>query len=683
LGDVELLKNNFLLKKLIKNTRILRFLSFFKFTFFLMQFTSKDKSLVLFVCAALVLLWFGFSLISKLFYTASFQISEVKKISETKGEWLNSQNEITLEDLKGRAILLHFWNRSCSPCIEALPAIKKLENDLGSKLTVIGVYSAKFENEKRSSVILNAILKHDINSLVINDIDLKLWNEFEVKAWPTFVLISPTGHEYERYEGIGELGEVTKDVRNMVSKYRYEINRAPLPILPEKFSQIGNVLSFPSKLEYASDLKQGSHKISALFVANSGQNSIVVSSLAGGILFKIGSGREGFADGNFSEAQFRAPQGTLFSKQKLYVVDTGNHALRVIDFETKQVSTLIGNGEKGGIISGEIDADEIGLASPTDLEFFPNRNKIIISNSGTHQILSYDLESGKITPLAGSGKKGSKDGKYPNNSLSQTSDMVVSRKKIYFLDALTSSLRVLDGEGDVKTLVTSGLQNPLALTTDGIRLYIADSFNNRIKKYHIANKKLTTLIGGQAGDSVGRTTHFDSPEGIIRVMNRIYIADANNNRIVVLNSSKLTSEILDVIPPLKLPKEGFLEYLPNLQKSDLISVSPNKNIALNINLNKGWKINEDGPSFINLLELIGDDEANLITSFDWYFVKKKKVTLPKLSKGEDYLLQGSIYYCEDKKNALCFVKSYEQEITADGDEKDVEVEIKLGYDQNS
>ena len=645
-----------------------------------MQFTSKDKSLVLFIGAVLVILWLGFSLLTKAFYAASFQVSEIKKLSQTDANWLNSQKKITLEDLKGRAVLLYFWNRSCISCFEALPKIKELENELGSKITVIAVYSPQFANGKKSSIIRNAILKHDITSLVIDDSKLKLWKEFEVKSWPTFILISPKGHEYERFEGVASLDKMAEEVKEMIVDYRYEINRHPLPILPEKFGQIGNVLSFPSKIEYASDFKPNSKKISALFIANSGKNNIVVSSLAGGILFKIGSGISGFEDGDFSQAQFRSPQGILFHEQKLYVTDTGNHALRVIDFKTKQVSTLVGNGEKGAIIKGEIDADEAGLASPTDLEFFPNSDKIVISNAGTNQILSYDIEAEKIKAIAGNGQKGSKDGKYPNNSLSQPSDIVIARKKIYFLDALTSSIRTIDDGGRVKTLLKSGLQNPLALTTDGLRLYIADSFNNRIKKFDIKSKKLSTIIGGKAGDDIGRKTHFNSPEGIIRVGGKIYISDTNNNRIVVLNRSKLTSEILDVIPPLKLPKEGFLEYLPNLQKNAPLLVKSDKKLNLKIDLNKGWKINEDGPSFINLLELVDDDEANLITSFDWYFVKKKQLKLPKLESGEDYLLQGSIYYCEDKKNALCFVKSYEQEINADDDEKNLEIEIKLGYE---
>jgi hypothetical protein len=73
----------------------------------------------------------------------------------------------------------------------------------------------------------------------------------------------------------------------------------------------------------------------------------------------------------------------------------------------------------------------------------------------------------------------------------------------------------------------------------------------------------------------------------------------------------------------------------------------------------------------------GAEKADLITSFDWHLVKSKEMKLPKLSSSKDYLIQGTIYYCEDKKNALCYVKSYEQKISAKGTE--TEMKIKLGY----
>jgi hypothetical protein len=133
------------------------------------------------------------------------------------------------------------------------------------------------------------------------------------------------------------------------------------------------------------------------------------------------------------------------------------------------------------------------------------------------------------------------------------------------------------------------------------------------------------------------------------------------------------------MPPLRLPKEGFLQYLPNLQKAEEIDVKSDAEVVIKIDLKKSWKINESGPSFINLLELVDDDKANMVASFDWRAVSAREIKLPKLKNGKDYMLQGTIYFCEDKKNSLCYIKSYEQRIEADSGEEKTQIQIKLGY----
>jgi hypothetical protein len=56
----------------------------------------------------------------------------------------------------------------------------------------------------------------------------------------------------------------------------------------------------------------------------------------------FGTGKPGQADG--SSPSFYEPGGLTVAKGKLYVADTNNHAIRVVDLKTKQVSTLRMNG---------------------------------------------------------------------------------------------------------------------------------------------------------------------------------------------------------------------------------------------------------------------------------------------------------------------------------------------------
>jgi hypothetical protein len=114
-----------------------------------------------------------------------------------------------------------------------------------------------------------------------------------------------------------------------------------------------------------------------------------------------------------------------------------------------------------------------------------------------------------------------------------------------------------------------------------------------------------------------------------------------------------------------------LEYLPNLEKLEMVKVKSKIKIPVKISFEKGWKLNEYGPSFLNLLEIVGKKSANLIATYDWNMIKNNVTTLPELKSSKKYIIQGTIYHCQDKKNALCYVSSYEQEITPARDGKKI------------
>ncbi len=659
------------------------------------KLSSKDKSLLLFAAAGFVVLWFVFSFLTNLVFSSAFvELDSSKIISSYKNEedrWLNLSRNLENKDLKNRVILLDFWTHACVNCLHTIPEIKKLEQEFGSKLVVIGVHSGKFANEKDVESIKKAVLKYDINHPVVNDSDLKIWNAFGVDAWPSFVLIDPRGRVKKTYVGEGDVRHIKKDVKKMVEKYRYHLNREELPVLPEKNKIIKTVLSYPTKIIYARDFSYKSYKGQALFIANSGRNNILVSTISGEVIVQIGAKDAGFSDGSIDTAKFNIPTGLLYQNGKLYIADSGNHALREVDFKTSKVITLIGEQKRGGVISGEnIKLENVNLASPSDLEFFPDKNHIAISNSGTHQILSYNLLEKKVSVLAGNGSEGISDGNYPRNSLAQTSDLSVFDGKLYFLDSETSSLRVMNKNGEVKTLLGTGLfdfghkngdkkealmQHPLGLFVNKNGAYISDSFNHKIRKYEFSSGKIKDLFGSQRGEDLGSETKFDEPDGLVVVDESLFVCDTNNNRIVKLDFKKMNSSLLNVMPPLQLPKDGFLQYLPNLQKSDSTKVK-SQNVAIKINFESDWKINESGPSFINLLELVGEKDANLITTFDWNMIKNDDMNLPKLDTNKKYILQGTIYYCQDKKNSLCYINSYEQEIEVDSDGKQI-INIEL------
>ncbi|MBM3840227.1 MAG: redoxin domain-containing protein [Verrucomicrobia bacterium] len=108
-------------------------------------------------------------------------------------EWLNTARPLALADLRGKIVLLDFWTYCCINCMHIIPDLKKLEAKYARELVVIGVHSAKFQNEKETANIREAVQRHEIEHPVVNDKDFQVWKSYGARAWPTLVLINPHG----------------------------------------------------------------------------------------------------------------------------------------------------------------------------------------------------------------------------------------------------------------------------------------------------------------------------------------------------------------------------------------------------------------------------------------------------------------------------------------------------------
>ena len=85
--------------------------------------------------------------------------------------WFNTDKPITIAELKGKIVLLDFWTYCCINCMHVIPDLIRLEKKYPKELVVVGVHSAKFENEKDSDSIRQAILRYDIEHPVVIDAD--------------------------------------------------------------------------------------------------------------------------------------------------------------------------------------------------------------------------------------------------------------------------------------------------------------------------------------------------------------------------------------------------------------------------------------------------------------------------------------------------------------------------------
>ena len=468
-------------------------------------------------------------------------------------DWLNTELPLSLNDLRGKLVVLDFWTYCCINCMHVFPQLRKLELKYAEELAVIGVHSAKFTAEKDSQNLRKAVLRYEIAHPVVNDAEFQVWQQWGVRAWPTLMFIDPAGKIIGKHEGEIDLETFDRVIGEMIAAFDSQglIDHKPLTFRLEQDIERERLLSFPGKVlaDDASD---------RLFIADSNHNRILVASLEGEIEEVIGNGVPGFIDGGFEKAGIHDPQGMALDGEVLYIADTKNHAIRRVDMAEKAVSTIAGTGQqsRGPREGGRATSTKLG--SPWDLAL--HDGVLYIAMAGFHQLWRLDLESGQIAPHAGSGRERILDGTLAQSALAQPSGLVTDGSRIYFTDSETSAVRSasLDAPGDVATIVgvhlfTFGdedgtgddvrLQHPLGIDVHDGHLYVTDTYNNKVKRISPDTRSATTLFGkGRSGhvDGPAHEARFHEPGGLSISGGRIYIADTNNHAIRVADMHTMT-----------------------------------------------------------------------------------------------------------------------------------------------
>lgn len=90
-------------------------------------------------------------------------------------EWVNTRGRLSLASLRGELVLLDFWTYGCINCMHILPDLKRLEELYATELDMIGVHSAKFENERNLANLRQIIALYEITYPVVNDRNYETW----------------------------------------------------------------------------------------------------------------------------------------------------------------------------------------------------------------------------------------------------------------------------------------------------------------------------------------------------------------------------------------------------------------------------------------------------------------------------------------------------------------------------
>lgn len=234
-------------------------------------------------------------------------------------------------------------------------------------------------------------------------------------------------------------------------------------------------------------------------------NHRVMSVSPSGLLAPVaGTGEAGFSGdlGDADAARLNLPQGLALdvSGTVLYVADSANQRIRRIDLSSGKISTLAGNGSTG--FSG--DGGKANLAklfSPLDVAIDSAQQRLYIADSGNDRIRMVNLSTNLISTVAGNGSSGYEPGEQVATDtpldtpvgVALASDLgwlLISdqgNQRVRRLDLATNRLVTLVGTGDAGCTRDAGLQSDMVLLEPyglavggGNILFVADSQNARI-----------------------------------------------------------------------------------------------------------------------------------------------------------------------------------------------------------
>ncbi|XP_018341399.1 PREDICTED: NHL repeat-containing protein 2 isoform X2 [Trachymyrmex septentrionalis] len=551
-------------------------------------------------------------------------------------EWFNVSEGLSLgQHLKGKIVLLDFFTYCCINCMHVLAELEEVEKKISVEdgLVVIGVHSAKFTNERSSKNVLSAVQRYNITHPVVNDVTLRMWHDMGITCWPSLIMLGPNGQPLAVFVGENHKDEILLYTKIAISYFKSlkQMSNHGLPLKPAHhlLPSSKDGLLFPGKLTVLQLEQQ-----TKLVISDSGNNRIVITNEHGRVEHVIGGCNQGFKDGDFKNARFNSPQGVCVLNNVIYVADNNNHAIRKINLAKKIVSTIAGTGSQGCDRKGGKHGTDQALSSPWDVAIYHHEYKgitvpvLLIAIAGTHQIWALFLEdtiwwkekkytAGTCAAIVGSGREENRNNSYPHAAgLAQPSGIAIVQecKVAFFADSESSAIRRLHLDSGQVSAVCGGdknpanlhafgdvdgkghlakLQHPLGVTWNHLdkRIYVADTYNHKIKSVDPTTEYCKTLFGDKKPD---HTFIFNEPSGLAVSPdgNILYVADTNNHalKIIDLKNEKISTMAV-------VSRRDSNRNTDNVFTFDTTvnARSGELNISFNIVFTNDLKLNADAP----------------------------------------------------------------------------------------
>jgi DNA-binding beta-propeller fold protein YncE len=406
--------------------------------------------------------------------------------------------------------------------------LREIERQYPGDVAVIGVHSGKYIAERETARIKEASLRYDIRHPIVNDRQFRIWRSYAVNAWPTLVVIDRNGYVVGAHAGEFTAEILQPLLGRLVSQPAKEPHKELAHFPTEKPGITPAALKYPAKVAVDGD---------RIAISDTGNHRVLLGRLENRQRMRIEhvvSQVESLSEKSLPST-FNAPQGLAFAGNDLYVADSENHTVSVLDSETGAARTLAGTGKQ---MRTQRDRNEGALSSPWDLVVVDNM--IYVAMAGVHQIWAVDRRSGRSRVHCGTGGEDIHDAPHATALLAQPMGIAADDDRLYFTDAESSAVRWadIDPKGSVGTIVGTGLfdfgdvdgradkvrmqhQQGIARRANG-ELLIADSYNDALKRVSVESREARSWLRG-----------LHEPGGVAAAENCAYIADTNAHRVMV------------------------------------------------------------------------------------------------------------------------------------------------------
>ena len=329
--------------------------------------------------------------------------------------------------------------------------------------------------------------------------------------------------------------------------------------------------------------------------------------------------------------------------------------------------------------------------------------QLYIAMAGPHQLWKMNLDSGEVAPYAGTGWEARIDGALRESALAQPSGITTDGKKLYFADSEVSSIRSadLDAEGRVETIVGLDLfvfgdrdgtgakvrlQHPLGVVHHDGALYVADTYNNKIKQVFPETKRAVTFLGtGEEGLRDGDCPLFDEPSGVSVADGKLYIADTNNHviRVADLKTRNVSTLQLQGIEKLRerMPEEKFPGETLELEPRPRVVATGKGSLTLSLEVPVGYKLTREAPSRVvvsvdgNVVSFEGEESERTFEN------PKFPLTVSlRIGEGEGRVRATLVlHYCRTGKESLCYFKEAQLNVPIKSSREAGTSDIKVTY----